>query len=414
MALTVQLSEKNTMQAALMSEESLTANMSSTSSGASDHKVLTNRDAADQHPISAITGLENELEGKLSSDELDTAINEALKQAKDSGEFDGADGAQGIQGEKGEKGDKGDQGATGATGASGKDGADGADGVGIKSVAQTTTSTLDGGTNVITVTKTDGSTSTFQVRNGSKGDKGDKGDQGEKGDKGDSGSEIVAGIGTLTTPSDMASYTIYNATVPGITELKNGVSFVIIPDVSSSGGANPQINVNNLGAKVVGVSNGNEISAAHPTSFAGGRPHRVMYMNNYWVIEDRAYVNLSSTTMMDIKGILPVYNGGTGATNAVVARKNLGIYQYSGNISSSSSTAANAMHEQDLSAKTIFGLSSIPSNFQIVAGISLNANMNLTVAHTIGTDAIKVRMRNVSGASVGATTFYYSIIGMLR
>ena len=43
------------------------------------------------------------------------------------------------------------------------------DGVGIKSVRQTTTSTEDGGTNVITVTLTDGTTSTFNVKNGSKG-----------------------------------------------------------------------------------------------------------------------------------------------------------------------------------------------------------------------------------------------------
>ena len=41
--------------------------------------------------------------------------------------------------------------------------------VGISSVKQTTTSTADGGTNVVTVTLTDGTTSTFQVKNGSKG-----------------------------------------------------------------------------------------------------------------------------------------------------------------------------------------------------------------------------------------------------
>ena len=51
----------------------------------------------------------------------------------------------------------------------------GTPGVGIASVIQTTTSTEDGGVNVITVTKTDGSTSDFQVRNGSQGGKGDIG-----------------------------------------------------------------------------------------------------------------------------------------------------------------------------------------------------------------------------------------------
>lgn len=45
----------------------------------------------------------------------------------------------------------------------------GDDGVGIASVEQTTKSTESGGTNVITVTKTDGTSSTFEVMNGTAG-----------------------------------------------------------------------------------------------------------------------------------------------------------------------------------------------------------------------------------------------------
>lgn len=45
-------------------------------------------------------------------------------------------------------------------------GAKGDDGVGISSVVQTTESTVSGGTNVITITKTDGTSSTVNVRNG--------------------------------------------------------------------------------------------------------------------------------------------------------------------------------------------------------------------------------------------------------
>lgn len=51
----------------------------------------------------------------------------------------------------------------------------------IESVKQTTTSTEDGGTNVMTVTLSDGTKSTFSVKNGSKGSKGDKGDTGADG-----------------------------------------------------------------------------------------------------------------------------------------------------------------------------------------------------------------------------------------
>lgn len=113
----------------------------------------------------------------------------------------GPQGPKGDTGDKGDKGDTGDPGITGATvsvdsssgtpsaqasitnkilalafsglkgetgpqGATGASGAAGADGVGISSVVQTTESTVSGGTNVITVTKTDGTTSTFNVRNG--------------------------------------------------------------------------------------------------------------------------------------------------------------------------------------------------------------------------------------------------------
>ena len=121
------------------------------SGGTSDHSKLINRDAADQHPMSAVTGLVDALDGKqpigdyLTQDNLQSATNAALEQAKASGEFDGAPGKDGAPGPAG------------------------ADGVGIQSVEQTTTSTEYGGTNVVTVTKTDGTTSTFEVRNGDGG-----------------------------------------------------------------------------------------------------------------------------------------------------------------------------------------------------------------------------------------------------
>ncbi len=78
--------------------------------GTGDHTKLRNRDAADQHPMSAITGLASALEGKqpageyLTPGNLQSATDAALAQAKASGAFDGAPGA---------KGDKGDPGAPG-------------------------------------------------------------------------------------------------------------------------------------------------------------------------------------------------------------------------------------------------------------------------------------------------------------
>lgn len=75
---------------------------------------------------------------------------------------------------KSAQGDKGDKGDTG---------------VGVQSVAQTTTSNADGGSNVVTVTLTDGTKSTFTVKNGSKGSQGIQGEQGPKGDTGATGEQ---------------------------------------------------------------------------------------------------------------------------------------------------------------------------------------------------------------------------------
>ena len=106
---------------------------------------------------------------------------------------------------KGDKGDKGDA------------------GVGVKSITSTN-NTADGETSVITVTLTDGSEFTFNVKNGSKGstgsqgkqgiqgekgepgekgEKGDKGDKGEQGDKGDAGTTDWDGI--TNKPTNLAT-----------------------------------------------------------------------------------------------------------------------------------------------------------------------------------------------------------------
>ena len=176
----------------------------------------------------------------------------------------------GVQGQRGEKGDKGDPGEPGAPnilsigavvsgdtanasitgttpnqvlnlvlpqgedGENGQDGQDGEDGVGIESVEQTTTSTEDEGNNIVTVTLTDGTTSTFTVQNGSKGSTGPAGAQGpagangEKGDKGDKGDTGVGveSIEQTTTSHESGGTNIITATLTdGTTSefyIKNG------------------------------------------------------------------------------------------------------------------------------------------------------------------------------------------------
>lgn len=123
--------------------------------------------------------------GKLDADKLPEAIDEALAQAKASGEFDGEPGANGVTftpyiDENGwlewsNDGGRDNPDPIKVRGEDGQDGEDGTDGVGIASIKQTTTSSADGGSNVVTVTLTNGTTATFTIKNGSKGSKGDAG-----------------------------------------------------------------------------------------------------------------------------------------------------------------------------------------------------------------------------------------------
>ena len=84
----------------------------------------------------------------------------------------------------------------------------GADGIGIQSVEQTATSAEDGGPNVITVTKTDGTSSMFTVRNGSKGSTGATGARGATGAAGKDGYTPVRGT-DYWTADDIATIQSY-------------------------------------------------------------------------------------------------------------------------------------------------------------------------------------------------------------
>lgn len=130
----------------------------------------------------------------VSESELNSAINTALAQAKESGQFDGADGKDGKDGKdgtsathswngtvltitsasgtssadlKGEKGEKGERGEKGETGANGANGANGQDGVSC-------THSWNG--TVLTVTSASGTSSANL-----KGEKGETGANGTNG-----------------------------------------------------------------------------------------------------------------------------------------------------------------------------------------------------------------------------------------
>lgn len=88
------------------------------------------------------------------------------------------------------KGDKGDQGETGPRGEQGQKGSDG---ISVVSIEQTVVSEDEENPNVITCTLSDGTESTFEIRNGSKGEKGDEGPQGPQGEQGIQGEQGLQG-----------------------------------------------------------------------------------------------------------------------------------------------------------------------------------------------------------------------------
>lgn len=77
------------------------------------------------------------------------------------------------------------------------------------SLKQTKQSAEDGGENVITLTRHDGTSEQVKFYNGSKGSKGDKGEQGEKGDKGEVGMQGNSGV------ADASNKTLVNDAITG-------------------------------------------------------------------------------------------------------------------------------------------------------------------------------------------------------
>ena len=134
----------------------------------------------------------------------------------------------------------------------------------------------------------------------------------------------------------------YSATIEGLTELYNGIEVTIIPDSDSKFTVDTSVpederqtlnhitlNINGLGAiPVRRPLSTNTFTAQTPKTnsfIKKDTPCRLIYHQSYtnggiWLTADRLF-----TSAQDLYGTTPITSGGTGATNAEQARKNLGI-----------------------------------------------------------------------------------------
>lgn len=151
----------------------------------------------------------------------------------------------------------------------------------------------------------------------------------------------------VTTTGTGAAYV---ATVPGITSLTRGVSFVMVPHITSTSVV-PTLNVNGFGAKGI-RRNASSFSSTAQQGYsaswlASNYPITVMYDGTYWIVS-----NLTRPAAVDLSGTVSVAKGGTGATtltaNAVITGNGT-------NVVKTVSTASGALYATEENGAAQFG-----------------------------------------------------------
>ena len=138
---------------------------------------------------------------------------------------------------------------------------------------------------------------------------------------GDDKAPIENGQYAVTTTGSGSAYI---ATVPSVTALTAGASFIMIPHVVSAS-TTPTLNVNGLGAKNLRRRLNNMATSLQPgyttTWIAQGMPIRVIYDGTAWVVEGH-----EKPASADLYGTLDIDKGGTNASTVEEARENLEVY----------------------------------------------------------------------------------------
>lgn len=211
-------------------------------------------------------------------------------------------------------------------------------------------------------------------------------------------SESNIGITTAGTGS------AYTATVPGITTLTSGVSFIMVPHVVSAS-TTPTLNVNGLGAKNIkrrlsSISTSVQ-SGYSNTWLAKGAPFRVTYDGTQWIVE-----GLTKPATADLYGTLSVEKGGTGATSASDARTNLGITP--ANIGAAASSHTHSY--LPLSGGTLTGTLTVNNNIYGKGTLvsQTNSYPGLTIQNASGANLAMLYSNGTTGGYSNAVLRVYS------
>ena len=197
---------------------------------------------------------------------------------------------------------------------------------GIDSIERTSGNGSAGSFDTYTIIYTNGTTSEFQIWNGADGD--GAGDMlASRYDPQGIGSDIFQyvddhnGLYVATTEGDGIAYT---ATVPAITELTAGASFIMITHTVSTS-TTPTLNVNGLGHVAIRRrinTLGSQVAGGYANAWlTADRAYHMVYDGKYWIVE-----NMTQAAAADLYGTVPIEKGGTDATTAAEARTNLDVF----------------------------------------------------------------------------------------
>lgn len=197
----------------------------------------------------------------------------------------------------------------------------------------------------------------------------------------------AAGVSIPIVAAASTDGVAYTATVPGVTELHNGLTFIIVPDKESTTNA-ITLDVNGLGAKYVRVPlSFNTAALTFPAAnnyYAAGRPVMVQYDANYATSGAWKTIDKQRTSAQDLYGKVPI-DGVNGLQAALDAKAT--VSYYTATLLSTGWTGSAAPYSQDVT----------------VTGITADDRPKVEIVQT-GTEATDEPMRDAWGVVTRAVS----------